>query len=181
MMNLNPLANRFFTFLVIEILLTTLGYAIGVVLTMAIYDPSIVQRIQPLILLPLMIFSGFFINSDSIPNWLSWLEYISPLKYAFRSGVNNMFLGQKFTCDQSDLRQVPYRPKPFNATLDPGLTVVNSTVNNFICPITSGEQFISIFGMETENYWYDILIIAGFVVFFYTLSFLLLAFRKPKF
>lgn len=83
------------------ILLNIVGHAVGMLLTCAILDTGVVIKIQPLIVLPLMIFSGFFVNSASVRNYFVWLEAISFLKYAFRACNNAVFsLGQKlvFEC-----------------------------------------------------------------------------------
>jgi ABC-type multidrug transport system ATPase subunit len=83
------------------ILLNIVGHAVGMALTCIILDTGIVIKIQPLIILPLMIFSGFFVNADSVRNYFVWLEAISFLKYAFRASCNAVFsLGKKlvFEC-----------------------------------------------------------------------------------
>jgi len=54
-------------------------------------DGSITLVAAPPIILPLMIFSGFFINTDSIPVYLDWIKYISPIKYAFQAYCLNEF------------------------------------------------------------------------------------------
>jgi hypothetical protein len=33
--------------------------------------------------MPLILFSGFFKNGANIPNWIGWIQYISPFKYSF--------------------------------------------------------------------------------------------------
>lgn len=86
---------------VFSILLGIVGHAVGMFLTCAILDTGIVIKIQPLIVLPLMIFSGFFVNADSVRNYFVWLDAISFLKYAFRGSCNAVFsLGKKlvFEC-----------------------------------------------------------------------------------
>jgi ATP-binding cassette subfamily G (WHITE) protein 1/ATP-binding cassette subfamily G (WHITE) protein 2 len=84
-----------------SMLLNMVGHAVGMFLTCVILDTGLVIKIQPLIVLPLMIFSGFFVNADSVKNYFVWLEAISFLKYAFRACCNAVFsLGDKlvFKC-----------------------------------------------------------------------------------
>lgn len=84
-----------------SMLLNMVGHAVGMFLTCVILDTGLVIKIQPLIVLPLMIFSGFFVNTDSIRDYFVWLEAISFLKYAFRACCNAVFsLGDKliFSC-----------------------------------------------------------------------------------
>ena len=45
--------------------------------------PSPNTQVAPPLILPLMIFSGMFINTDSIPVYFDWIKYISPIKWAF--------------------------------------------------------------------------------------------------
>jgi len=181
MMGLNDSAEPFFIFILIELILTCLGYSLGLVLTLIIYDPGLVQRIQPLILLPLMVFAGFFVNSNSIPVWLSWLQAISPLKYAFRATMNIVLSGQTLYCQTGDLRPIPFLPQFLNTSIDPMISVLNATSSALICPITQGEQELSLLGMSGYSYWIDIIILAGMMLFLFILGFLLLVFRKPLF
>jgi hypothetical protein len=48
------------------------------------------------VLLPLLLFSGFFANSNTLPVYLSWIQYISPIKYGFVGLCENEFQGQNF-------------------------------------------------------------------------------------
>jgi ABC-type multidrug transport system permease subunit len=45
------------------------------------------------ILVPLMIFSGFFLNNDSVPDYFIWLQYLSWLGYTNEILVVNQWEG----------------------------------------------------------------------------------------
>jgi hypothetical protein len=49
-----------------------------------------------LILTIMMIFSGFLIKLDSIFNWLSWIQWISAIRYASNVVMINEFRGLTF-------------------------------------------------------------------------------------
>jgi len=181
MMGLNDAADRFFEFILIEVILTTLGYSIGIVINLSIYDPGIVQRVQPLILLPLMVFAGFFLNTNSVPVWLVWLQAISPLKYAFRAVMNVVLSDLPLYCSYTDLREVDFIPAVLNRTLDPTLTVLNTTSSIMVCPTTNGDQLLASLDMLGYNIWVDIIIVTAMLMFFLFLSFFLLVCRKPQF
>ena len=53
---------------------------------------------RPLFLLPLMVFSGFFVNSGSIPPYFWWIQWISPMKYGFTAVAINEFSGLAIHC-----------------------------------------------------------------------------------
>lgn len=49
--------------------------------------------VLPVILLPLLLFSGLFVNSNSIPVYFNWIKYISPMFYAFVGMMETEFSG----------------------------------------------------------------------------------------
>lgn len=65
-----------------------------------------------MVLLPLMLFSGFFLNSDSIPPYFEWISYLSPIKYGFTALAKNEFPGLTFHCGDQTTNSVsacPYK------------------------------------------------------------------------
>lgn len=56
-------------------------------------DLTIALAVLPIILLPLLLFSGLFVNSQSTPGYLRWIKYISPMFYAFVGEMETEFSG----------------------------------------------------------------------------------------
>ena len=54
-------------------------------------DMKLAQSVLPNIMLPFMLFAGFFANRESMPKWISWLEYVSPMKYYYELVMTNEF------------------------------------------------------------------------------------------
>jgi uncharacterized membrane protein YphA (DoxX/SURF4 family) len=46
----------------------------------------------PIFLLPIFLFSGLFKNTGNLPDWIGWIQYISPLKYSLIAFVKNEVL-----------------------------------------------------------------------------------------
>jgi ABC-type multidrug transport system permease subunit len=44
---------------------------------------------MPIIVLPVVLFSGFYKNRETLPGWIGWIEYISPIKYGFTAIATN--------------------------------------------------------------------------------------------
>ncbi len=61
--------------------------AIAVLLGCAVSDPKTAQELVPLLFVPQMLFSGFFVAINLLPNWLQWVQYICSLTYAVRLGL----------------------------------------------------------------------------------------------
>jgi ABC-type multidrug transport system permease subunit len=54
------------------------------------------SAMTPVLLLPLMMFSGLYNKLDSIPGWISWLQYISPFRYGLHGALLNEFKNDVF-------------------------------------------------------------------------------------
>merc|ERR1711979_117825 len=78
----------------------------GLFLACIFPDVTVGLAIAPLIILPLVMFSGFVLNPDSIPVYLKWVEWISPSKYAFAALAQNEFEGLTLHCKPDQLRPV---------------------------------------------------------------------------
>ena len=57
---------------------------------------EVALNIAPLIFFPMILFSGFYVNSDSIQSFVSWVETISPLRYVLEALVYVEFEGTNF-------------------------------------------------------------------------------------
>lgn len=57
----------------------------------------VAMMLCPLTMVPFMLMSGFFLNMDSVPSWMTWLSAVSPHRYLFEAIMTNEFAG---TCTQ---------------------------------------------------------------------------------
>lgn len=59
--------------------------AAGIGLSISAMAPNInsATAVAPLILLPMTLFGGLFVNNDTTFVWLSWIQWISPIRYCF--------------------------------------------------------------------------------------------------
>jgi ABC-type multidrug transport system permease subunit len=75
-------SNFFKCYLVIALMCLN-GNSLGLLLGSLFSDPKIAVAMFPLIMMPFMLFGGFFSNRSSYQDWIGWLEYLSPFKYGF--------------------------------------------------------------------------------------------------
>lgn len=80
--------------LFIAILSCINGNSIGLMAGCICTDIKVVVSVVPLILLPLIVFSGFLANSKQFYVWMGWIQYLSPLKYSFEAMSRNEFNGR---------------------------------------------------------------------------------------
>ncbi|CAE8632163.1 unnamed protein product [Polarella glacialis] len=119
-------AGKFGITLVVLILLALAGNAIGLFLACIFSDVAIALTIAPMVVLPLMMFCGFFLNPESTPVFLKWVEFISPMKYAFSALAMNEFDGLTLYCTDDQLRKGPSTDG----------TIVK------VCPFLSGQMYL---------------------------------------
>lgn len=89
--NYNPPFVNLVKMCVVAILMTFASQSLGILIGCAFESIDTALNITPLIFFPFMLFSGFYVNSDSIPAWTSWIEYISPFRYALECLVYNEY------------------------------------------------------------------------------------------
>ncbi|KAF5011625.1 hypothetical protein FDECE_2288 [Fusarium decemcellulare] len=82
----------FSTVLVMSMIFRTIGSA----------SRTLFQALVPagLLMLDLIIFTGFVIPKRYMLGWCSWLHYLDPLAYAFESLILNEFHDRKFVCNE---------------------------------------------------------------------------------
>lgn len=81
---LMSLRMRFGVFLVLNFVLAIASTSIGVLIGSAVEDPKVAAELMPALIIPQLLFSGFFISTDLIPEFLRWVQYICSLTYAMR-------------------------------------------------------------------------------------------------
>eukprot|EP00526_Cylindrotheca_closterium_P005215 CAMPEP_0113611804 /NCGR_PEP_ID=MMETSP0017_2-20120614/5762_1 /TAXON_ID=2856 /ORGANISM="Cylindrotheca closterium" /LENGTH=641 /DNA_ID=CAMNT_0000520797 /DNA_START=157 /DNA_END=2079 /DNA_ORIENTATION=+ /assembly_acc=CAM_ASM_000147 len=67
--------------------------ALGVLIGSSVENPSVAIEYLPAVFMPQILFSGFFIPPELMPDWLAWLTHIMPLSYGVRIVVGSEFDG----------------------------------------------------------------------------------------
>lgn len=83
--------------------------SIAVLLGCLVPDPKQAQEMVPLLLVPQILFAGFFIRTSQIPIWLRWAQYLCGLKYGINIMIINEFASNLPSCDgeaRDNCRQV---------------------------------------------------------------------------
>jgi ATP-binding cassette subfamily G (WHITE) protein 1 len=119
--NLNPSAGKYTLFLVTLVLISLisgiLGYGAGVLFP----TPMEISAVVPTIVLPLILFSGFFIPSSNIPPYWIWLYYLSFFQYSVQILLTNEFNTGTFEiCTAEDIAN---KLCPLGQCYEPGTTI----------------------------------------------------------
>ena len=73
MIHLAPTAEQFFLFYFITFLVSLSGNSFGLLVGSLFSDAKVASGLLPLIVLPLVLFSGFYKNRGDLPVWIGWL------------------------------------------------------------------------------------------------------------
>ncbi|TRY79220.1 hypothetical protein TCAL_12520, partial [Tigriopus californicus] len=98
MVGLNPLAGRFFVTMAIATLITQVVISFGYFISCVTPNLSVALALAPPLIIPIMLFGGFFLNFEAIPEWLGWLQYLSWFKYGNEILVINQWKGITLNC-----------------------------------------------------------------------------------
>jgi len=92
------------TFVCIMAMVTLISANIGIILSCVFPSLEAASALAPLVNVVFLLYGGFYINSNSIPEGAMWIYWISFHRYAFEAAVKNEFTGLTFACD-SDVGQ----------------------------------------------------------------------------
>lgn len=163
MANLRREPGAFFFFL-FTCFLATLAMSM-VFRTIASCSRTLSQAMVPaaIIILALVIFTGFVIPIDYMLRWCRWLNYLDPLAYAFESLMVNEFHNRNYACTA----YVPSLEASGYQDVGP-LNHICSTVGAVAGQdYINGDAYInSSFRYFESHKWRNIGILIGFMVFF---------------
>jgi len=155
----------FFFFLLISFS-TTLAMSM-IFRTIASASRSLSQAMVPaaVIILALVIFTGFVIPIDYMLSWCRWLNYVDPLGYAFEALMVNEFHDREFTCTDF----VPNPLIPGYENVGPASRTCSTIGSRPGAASVNGDAYVgSAFRYFWDNRWRDFGIIlvfmAGFLV-----------------
>ena len=77
------------------------GYSLILGVTFA--DKQLAVTLTPVLIIPFMLFAGFFVNQDNIPWFLTPFQYLSIFKYGFQALVWNEYQDQTLDCQKPNV------------------------------------------------------------------------------
>lgn len=84
-------AGRFFLFALILILDVLVATSMGFFVGCAVQNASAATALVTVVMLPFILFAGYFVNLGDVYVWLRWLQYLSPIRYSTEAILRNEF------------------------------------------------------------------------------------------
>lgn len=86
---LNPTAGNFFLFLITLILIYNASSGYSLIISASFANKQVAVTLTPVLIVPFMLFAGFFVAASTIPIWLREFEYLSIFKYGYQALLQN--------------------------------------------------------------------------------------------
>ncbi|KAF9936023.1 hypothetical protein BGZ67_002753 [Mortierella alpina] len=152
MIGLSPVAQTFLKFLLTLVLFNVATALFCLVIAAGVRTTGIASLASSIVMLFMMLFGGFMINSGKIPAALTWIQYLSMFKYGFEA----LAVNEVATTTLSDNIQ----GVAFNV---PGSLILQK-----------------LFGFDLGGYWRNMIIMVGFIILFITTFWSLVSLRLKE-
>ena len=81
----------FMRFLLTLVLIYNASSGYSLIISAGFSDKQLAVTLTPVLIIPFMLFAGFFVSSDNIPVYLKEFEYLSIFKYGYQALMYNNF------------------------------------------------------------------------------------------
>ncbi|KAF8924719.1 hypothetical protein BGZ58_001512, partial [Dissophora ornata] len=152
MIGLSPVVVTFFKFLLILVLFNVATAMFCLVIAAGVRTTGVASLASSIVMLFMMLFGGFMINSGDIPAALTWIQYLSMFKYGFEAlAVNEVATSQLIDTIQGVAFNVP------------GSLILQK-----------------LFGFDLGGYWKNMIVLIGFNVLFIAAFWLIVSLRLKE-
>ena len=114
---------NFGIYLAALLLNTEAAVSISLLLSACVDNQQTALAMSTLLLIPMLLFGGFFVAPGTIPVYLNWFKYLSPFYYTFPVIFQQEMTGLTFYCTPNQFQSLP-------------------GCNSTVCPYTSGSAYL---------------------------------------
>jgi ABC-type multidrug transport system permease subunit len=128
---------KFPLYLGLLILIYAAAGSYALIISTLFADKQLAVTLTPVLIIPFMLFAGFFVNQNNIPVWLIEFQYLSFFKYGYQALMLNEYTDLKLACMNPPADKLYQKCDP---------------IGDFDSPNTLGESAIALGGMYVGCY-----------------------------
>lgn len=100
---ITDITDKIFQFVSILVVVALTAASFGYFLSTLSKDTNVSLVITNLFILPMMLTSGFFMNNNSVPVYIEWIQHINPFYYGYNSLSNVVWKDIDIECSEDCL------------------------------------------------------------------------------
>mmetsp|Transcript_5117 Transcript_5117/g.15304 ORF Transcript_5117/g.15304 Transcript_5117/m.15304 type:complete len:565 (-) Transcript_5117:114-1808(-) len=164
MVELNPGVGRFFIYMLLLLTHVIVSQSAGLAISAATMNVKKATTLASIFLLASMMVAGYYVDTENLPVWVRWMQYVSYVVYSFSAVLVNEVDGAEYPCSEPPTEFRPEGPMPSP------------------CVIT-GDDVLRTYDIQSGlGVWGNFGVMVGFILFFRALAyfFLRVFHRKHK-
>lgn len=91
--------SKFFLWLAIQLSFLMVAVCVALCIRASARTPQAGQIIGPLSCVFFLLFAGFLVNNNQLPNYFAWIQWFSPINYAYRANMLNEMADLSLSCN----------------------------------------------------------------------------------
>ncbi|XP_053373342.1 protein white-like [Mercenaria mercenaria] len=159
MVGLYSTFSAFLFFTGVMLLVSNISVSFGYIVSTSANSVTTALALAPPLMIPLIMFGGFFLNKDSVPVYFIWLEYLSWFKYANELIAINQW---------EDVDTIPCTNNTGSASGD------DAKPGPKRCLYDSGQDVIDYLNFDKDNLWLDLGVLIGMMFAYRLVAYIIL-------
>ena len=163
---ITAITEKILEFVIVLVVIAVTAASFGYFVSTISKDTNVSLVITNLLILPMMLTSGFFMNNESVPVYIEWIRYINPFYYGYNALSQIVWKSVEIDCERENVQYPPYKfppPLPPNSPERSLLSLPPTPLsqNPQVCVYLTGEDVLEYQKItDRENDFYILILMA---------------------
>jgi len=135
--------SRFFLFTFVFVMTSLVAQSFGLLVGAASPNLEVATFAGPIFMIPLLLFSGFFVRFEQIPWYLKWISYASYMRYGFEGVLISIYGRNRSLLD---------------------CKAISGVECSQACVFQNTTNILKEMDVKTDSVWVDLMVLTGFFI-----------------